>query len=69
MAAVVQVEDTAPLDVEHLIPNTMGEPGGGMFRPVLIDQQAIFRFEPEDSVEHGGEADRGSPTLTLAFHL
>ena len=57
MAAVMQIEDTAPLNMEYLIPNTMGEPGGGMFRPVLIDQQAIFRFEPEDSVKHAGKIE------------
>ena len=59
MAAVVQIKDTTPLNVEHLIANAMGEQGGGMFRPVLIDQQAILSFEPEDPIEHGREAGRG----------
>lgn len=59
MAAVVQIKDTAPLNVEYLIANAMGEPGGGMFGLVLIDQQAIFSFEPEDPIEHDSEAGRG----------
>ena len=69
MPAMVQIKDTAPLNVEHLIANAMGEPGGGMFRPVLIDQQAVLSFEPENPIEHGCEAGRGSFPSPLAFHF
>jgi hypothetical protein len=56
MTAVVQIKDTAPLNVKHLIANAMGKPGGGMFGAVLIDQQAIFSFEPKDPIEHDRES-------------
>lgn len=39
-----------------------------MFRPVLIDQQAILSFEAEDPIEHGGKADPGALTSILPFH-
>ena len=69
MTTVVQIQDTPPLNVEHLIANAMGEPGRRMFRPVLIDQQAVLSFEPEDPIEHDSEAGRGSLTSTLAFQF
>jgi hypothetical protein len=55
VTAVMQIKDTAPFNVEHLIANTMGEPGGRMLGPVLIDQEAILSFEAEDPIEHGSE--------------
>jgi hypothetical protein len=38
--------------MKNVIPDTLGDPGRRMVRPVLVDQEAVFRFEPEDTIQH-----------------
>jgi hypothetical protein len=30
----------------------MGKPGGGMVRPLLVDQESVFGFKSENTVQH-----------------
>jgi hypothetical protein len=52
VSPVVQVEHTAPLNVKEMVSNFVGEPGRGMVRPVLIHQEPVFGFKPENTVQH-----------------
>ena len=44
-----------------MVANTLGHPRRRMIRPVLIDQQAIFGFEAENTIQHG-QVELGSFT-------
>ena len=52
VAPVVQIEHTAPLDVEEMVANLVGKPSRGMIGLVLIHQESVFGFKPENTVQH-----------------
>ena len=52
MSPVVQIQHTAPLNVEKMVANLVGKPGGRMIRLVLIHQESVFGFKSENTVQH-----------------
>lgn len=52
MAAVVQIQDPATIDVKDVVPDALSHPRRRMVRPILVDQEAVFRFKPEDTIQH-----------------
>jgi hypothetical protein len=52
VSSVVQIKHAAPLNVKEMVTNLVGKPGGGMVRLVLIHQESVFGFKPENTVQH-----------------
>jgi hypothetical protein len=52
---MVKIEDPATGDMKDMITDALGYPGRRMVRPVLVDQEAVFRFEAEDTIQHGSQ--------------
>ena len=52
VSSVVQIEHTSTLDMKEMVSNLVSKPGGGMIRLVLIDQESVFGFKPENTVQH-----------------
>ena len=55
MSTMVKVEDPATSDMKDVIPDTLRDPGRRVVRPILVDQEAVFGFEPEDTIQHGSQ--------------
>jgi hypothetical protein len=49
---VVQIEDASPLNVKEMVSDLVGEPRRGMIGPLLIDQESVFGFKSENTVQH-----------------
>ena len=60
MASMVQVEHTAPLNMEQMVTNLMRKPCRGMVRVVLMDKESVFRFQAENTIQH--VTTRGLPS-------
>ena len=52
MSAVVEVEHAPPLDMKEMIANLVGKPCRRVIGPILIDEESVFRFKPENTVQH-----------------
>lgn len=52
MSTMVKIKDPATSDMKDVIPDTLRDPGRRMVRPILVDQEAVFGFEPEDTIQH-----------------
>ena len=52
VSSVVQFQNASPLDVKEMVSNLVSKPGGGMIRLVLIDQESVFGFKSENTVQH-----------------
>jgi len=48
----MQIENATPLDVKEMVSNFVGKPGRGMVRLVLVDQESVFGFKSENTVQH-----------------
>ena len=49
---MVKIEQSPPIDMKDVVANALRHPGGRMVGPILIHQQAIFRFKPENTIQH-----------------
>ena len=52
VSTMVQVEDPSSFDLKNVVANPLRHPGGGMVGPILVHKEAVFRFKPEDTVQH-----------------
>jgi len=52
MTTMVKIEDSPPLDMKNVVANTLRHPGRRMVGPILVHQEAVFRFKSEDTVQH-----------------
>ena len=52
MTPVVQIEDASPLNVKEMVSDLVREPGRGMIGMLLIDQESVFGFKSENTVQH-----------------
>ena len=52
VSPVMDIENTALLNVKEVVSNLMRKPGGRMFGLFLIDQEPVLGFKPENTVEH-----------------
>jgi hypothetical protein len=50
---MMQIHDTVTLDLEKMVPNLVGEPGGGMVGAILMNEKTVLGLEPENAVQHG----------------
>lgn len=69
---MVQIQDPATSNVKDVIPDALSDPGGRVVRPILVDQKAIFGFEPENTIQHSSQllmtvdpVPRGATVLSL----
>jgi hypothetical protein len=53
MPPMMQIHDTVTLDLEKMVPNLVGEPGGGMVGAILMNEKTVLGLEPENAVQHG----------------
>ena len=47
-----EIKDAAASGMKNVIPDALRHPGRRMVRPILIDQEAIFRFDSKNTIQH-----------------
>lgn len=52
MPSMVEIQHATPLDVKQVVSNLVGKPGGRVIGLVLIHQESVFGFKPENTVQH-----------------
>ena len=58
VSALVAIQNTALLNPENMITQTMGNPCRRVFRAVLVNEQTIFGFKTENSIQHVTHSQR-----------
>jgi len=52
MPTMMEIKDTAASGMKNVIPDALRHPGRRMVRPILIDQETIFRFDSKNTIQH-----------------
>lgn len=68
VSAMMQVQHAALLHLKDMIAETMGDPRGRVFGPILIDQEPVFGFQSKNLIQHFSYAEKAliTPALSLA---